>query len=85
MYVAVLQAAADEARAQLAAGQRVPGILGSLVSAVDEDGNKLTDTELGDNLLLILLAGHDTSSTTLTSAMANIQVLLLELIIILFI
>lgn len=69
-----MQAAVDEARGQLAAGQHVPGILGSLVSAVDEEGNRLTDAELGDNLLLILLAGHDTSSTTLTSAMANLQV-----------
>jgi hypothetical protein len=37
---ALLQAAVDEARVQLAAGQSVPGILGSLVSAVDEQGNR---------------------------------------------
>jgi hypothetical protein len=36
----VVQAAVDEARQQLAAGQAVPGILGSLVSAVDENGNR---------------------------------------------
>ncbi|KAF6258855.1 cytochrome P450 [Scenedesmus sp. NREL 46B-D3] len=66
-------AAVDEAREQLAAGQSVPGILGSLVSAVDEHGNRLTDEQLGDNLLLIMLAGHDTSSTTLTNVMANLQ------------
>lgn len=69
-----MQGAVDEAREQVAAGKEVPGILGSLVSAVDESGNKLTDEELGDNLLLILLAGHDTSSTTLTNAMAHLQV-----------
>eukprot|EP00878_Enallax_costatus_P002591 GHUV01002773.1.p1 GENE.GHUV01002773.1~~GHUV01002773.1.p1 ORF type:complete len:523 (+),score=179.47 GHUV01002773.1:316-1884(+) len=67
------QGAVDEARADLAAGKSVPGILGGLVSAVDENGNSLTDAELGDNLLLILLAGHDTSSTTLTNTMANLQ------------
>eukprot|EP00882_Tetradesmus_deserticola_P020829 GHRQ01022513.1.p1 GENE.GHRQ01022513.1~~GHRQ01022513.1.p1 ORF type:complete len:200 (+),score=77.64 GHRQ01022513.1:33-632(+) len=70
---AAAQAAVDEARQQLAAGQSVPGILGSLVSAVDEHGNRLTDEQLGDNLLLIMLAGHDTSSTTLTNVMANLH------------
>lgn len=35
-----VQAAVDEARLQLAAGHAVPGILGSLVSAVDEQGNR---------------------------------------------
>lgn len=68
------QGVVDEARVDLAAGKSVPGILGGLVSAVDENGNRLTDAELGDNLLLILLAGHDTSSTTLTNTMANLQV-----------
>lgn len=34
---------------------------------------RLTDVELLDNLLLLLLAGHDTSSSTLTLAMANLQ------------
>jgi hypothetical protein len=36
--------------------------------------SRLTDQQLGDNLLLIMLAGHDTSSTTLTNVMANLQV-----------
>jgi hypothetical protein len=35
---------------------------------------RLTDEQLGDNLLLIMLAGHDTSSTTLTNVMASLQV-----------
>jgi hypothetical protein len=34
----------------------------------------LTDQEITHNLLLVLLAGHDTSSTTLTRAMSNLQV-----------
>jgi hypothetical protein len=57
----------------MAAGREVPGILGSLLAAVDEDGNRLTDSELTDNLLLLMLAGHDTSSTTLTNVMAHVQ------------
>ncbi|WIA16755.1 hypothetical protein OEZ85_013407 [Tetradesmus obliquus] len=62
-----------QAREALAAGQAVPGILGRLVAAVDEQGNRLTDQEITHNLLLVLLAGHDTSSTTLTRALANLQ------------
>jgi cytochrome P450 len=68
------QAAVKEARAELAAGRPVPGILGGLVTAVDEDGGRLTDPEITDNLVLLMLAGHDTSSTTLTNAMTCIQV-----------
>eukprot|EP00879_Flechtneria_rotunda_P010658 GHRR01011138.1.p1 GENE.GHRR01011138.1~~GHRR01011138.1.p1 ORF type:complete len:189 (+),score=52.30 GHRR01011138.1:1164-1730(+) len=67
------QGCVSEAREQLAHGKSVPGILGSLVAAIDEDGNRLTDSELGDNLLLVLLAGHDTSSSTLTNTMAHLQ------------
>jgi hypothetical protein len=37
--LAFFQEAVDETRAQVAAGREVPGILGSLVTAVDEDGN----------------------------------------------
>ncbi|KAI8464385.1 MAG: cytochrome P450 [Monoraphidium minutum] len=65
--------AVKEARVELAAGRAVPGILGSLVAALDEDGNGLTDLEITDNLALLMLAGHDTSSTTLTNTMACIQ------------
>ncbi|WIA32262.1 hypothetical protein OEZ86_003108 [Tetradesmus obliquus] len=60
------QQAVTAARSKLAAGQQVPGIIGSLTAAVDEEGNRLTDLEITENILLLLLAGHDTSSTTLT-------------------
>jgi cytochrome P450 len=33
----------------------------------------LTDVEISSNLLLVLLAGHDTSSTTLTRCLSNLQ------------
>lgn len=35
--------------------------------------HRLSDQELADNLLVLLLAGHDTSSATLTLALANLQ------------
>lgn len=34
---------------------------------------RLTDAEITDNVLLLLLAGHDTSSTTLTQCFSNLQ------------
>jgi cytochrome P450 len=40
-------------------------ILGLLLSARDEDGNPLTDQELRDELITILLAGHETTATSI--------------------
>lgn len=34
------QAATDAGRAKLARGEEVPGLLGNLLTAVDEDGNR---------------------------------------------
>eukprot|EP00775_Hariotina_reticulata_P013035 gene13035-13164_t len=67
------QEAVDAARTKIAAGQEVPGVIGQLVTAVDDQGNMLTDEQICENILLLLLAGHDTSSTTLTLAMSNLQ------------
>jgi cytochrome P450 len=40
-------------------------ILGLLLSARDEDGNPLSDGELRDELITILLAGHETTATSI--------------------
>lgn len=40
---------------------------------------RLTDAQINDNVLLLLLAGHDTSSTTLTQCFSNLQVSLAPL------
>jgi cytochrome P450 len=43
-----------------------PGdILGLLLSARDDDGNGLADGELRDELITILLAGHETTATSI--------------------
>jgi cytochrome P450 len=43
-----------------------PGdILALLLSARDEDGNPLSDPELRDELITILLAGHETTATSI--------------------
>jgi hypothetical protein len=45
LLLLLLQSAVDDARVELAAGRAVPGILGSLVSAVDEHGNRWVCTQ----------------------------------------
>jgi cytochrome P450 len=40
-------------------------ILGLLLSAKDEEGNSLTDQELRDELITLLLAGHETTATSI--------------------
>jgi cytochrome P450 family 26 subfamily A len=41
-------------------------LLSFLLSNVDEKGESLTHDEIKDNILLLIFAGHDTSSSTLT-------------------
>jgi cytochrome P450 len=42
-----------------------PGLLGALVQARDEAGAPLTEPELVENLRLLVLAGHETSASTM--------------------
>jgi cytochrome P450 len=53
-------------------GQREPGtdLLGLLLSARDEDGSALSDEELRNQVVTFLLAGHETTASTLTWAFA---------------
>ena len=50
-----------EARAR----PEVTGLLAALVHSRDEEGSPLTDVELLDNLRLLVLAGHETSASTI--------------------
>jgi cytochrome P450 family 117 subfamily A len=43
----------------------MPGLLAALVHSRDEEGSGLTDEELIDNLRLLVLAGHETSASTM--------------------
>lgn len=56
-----------EARANPAA----TGLLADLVRAQDDDGLALTDEELLNNLLLLVFAGHETTASTMTWAVAH--------------
>ena len=51
-----------------AAGERRQDMLGLLLDARDE-GRSLTDAEVRDQVLIFLLAGHETTSTALTYAL----------------
>jgi len=51
-----------------ASGRRQDDMLGLLLSARDE-GSSLTDAEVRDQVLVFLLAGHETTSTALTYAL----------------
>jgi retinoid hydroxylase len=44
-------------------------ILGMLLVAEDEDGSRLSDREVRDQLMTLLFAGHDTSTSTLSFLM----------------
>ncbi|MGW4378268.1 cytochrome P450 [Kitasatospora sp. NPDC004531] len=44
-------------------------LLGLLAGARDEDGNQLDATELREQVLIFLLAGHETTATSLTFAL----------------
>jgi cytochrome P450 len=44
-------------------------ILGLLVTARGEDGERFTDTEVRDQVMTLMFAGHDTSTSTVTFAL----------------
>jgi cytochrome P450 len=47
-------------------------VLAMLVRATDEDGRSLTDRELRDQLMTLLVAGHDTTATGLSWALERL-------------
>ena len=57
----------EEIRRRRTAGDRSGhDVLSMLVAAEDEDGSRLTDSEIRDQLTTLLFAGHDTSTSTIT-------------------
>ena len=50
-------------------GQPADDLLGLLAAARGEDGERLDATELRDQVLIFLLAGHETTATALTFAL----------------
>jgi cytochrome P450 len=65
-----LIAAARTAHATRPAGGR--DVLSALLSAVDEEGRPMSDQELRDQLMTLLLAGHETTALSLSWAVEEI-------------
>ena len=49
-----------------ASGERGEDVLSLLLDATDEDGSVLSDQELRDQVMTLLFAGHDTTTSTVT-------------------
>jgi len=60
---ALIYAEIDERRAS---GRRGEDILSLLLDASDEDGNRLNDTQVRDEVMTLLFAGHDTTTSTIS-------------------
>jgi cytochrome P450 len=58
----------EEIRTRRASGERGTDILSVLLDAKDEQGEPFSDQELRDELVTLLVAGHETTATALTWA-----------------
>jgi cytochrome P450 len=47
------------------AGERGPDVLSLLIDATDDDGECLTDQQIRDEVMTLLFAGHDTTTSTI--------------------
>jgi cytochrome P450 len=56
----------EEIGRRRASGERGVDLLSLLMDAEDEDGSRLSDQELRDQVMTLLFAGHDTATSTLT-------------------
>jgi cytochrome P450 len=56
----------EEIARRRASGERGVDILSLLMDAEDEDGSRLSDQELRDQVMTLLFAGHDTATSTVT-------------------
>ena len=61
----------DQIRARRSAPER-DDVLSLLLAARDEDGQPLTDSELRDELMTLLVAGHETTATALSWTLERI-------------
>ncbi|MGB3616272.1 MAG: cytochrome P450 [Elainellaceae cyanobacterium] len=66
---AILYSQIEARRQAIAAGQSGDDILSMLLAARDEAGNPMTDAELRDELMTLLIAGHETTASSLAWAL----------------
>ena len=67
----VIYAEITRRRAEADTGER-GDILSLLLQARDKDGRELTDAELRDELVTLVMAGHETTATTITWAIERL-------------
>lgn len=65
---------ADLVAARRAAPGRSDDLLAALLTARDEDGSALPDHEIRDHLVTFLLAGHETTASTIVWALSELAV-----------
>ena len=56
----------EEIAQRRASGRRGSDILSLLLDASDEDGNRLNETQIRDEVMTLLFAGHDTTTSTIS-------------------
>ena len=56
----------EEIAERRASGRRGSDILSLLLDASDEDGNRLNETQIRDEVMTLLFAGHDTTTSTIS-------------------
>jgi cytochrome P450 len=61
-----------EIRRRRATGERGPDVVSFLLDVKDEDGKGLSEVEIRDELVTMLMAGHDTTEISLTWAFGHI-------------
>ncbi len=55
-----------EIASRRASGERGEDVLSLLIDAQDEDGERLTDEQIRDEMMTLLFAGHDTTTSTVS-------------------
>ncbi|GAA3694788.1 cytochrome P450 [Gordonia hankookensis] len=72
IYVDTLAALITKAREDPRLHER-DDILALMLQSTYDDGSSMTDAEIGDELLTLLVAGHETTATTLAWAIERLQ------------
>ncbi|KAJ1567625.1 hypothetical protein HK405_005330 [Cladochytrium tenue] len=74
----VVKRIVDERRQRIAAGETFGDALGSMLTAVNQDGEGLTEDEIMDNIRLFLFVGYETTSGAIANTIHVLTTILSE-------